>query len=187
MIRRRLESYGGHVGNRLSVAVGVALVAGMMAAGTAAWGGTITSAGSGNWTVEATWVGGVAPRSADDVYICSGHTITNTGTSAISINSLTITGTLTHAANAATDANIINLQIAGDLTISSGGKIDVSGKGYSSATSGSGRSGGSHGGQGGAGYQTTALGATYDSIILCLAVTIADRMVAKAMVVGLLF
>jgi hypothetical protein len=31
-IRRRLESYGGHVGNRLSVAVGVALVAGMVAA-----------------------------------------------------------------------------------------------------------------------------------------------------------
>ena len=32
MIRRRLESYGGHVGNRLSVAAGVALVAGMLAA-----------------------------------------------------------------------------------------------------------------------------------------------------------
>jgi hypothetical protein len=33
-IRRRLESYGGHVGKRLSVAAGVALAAGMMA-GTA--------------------------------------------------------------------------------------------------------------------------------------------------------
>ncbi len=32
MIRRRLESYGGHVGNRLSMAVGVALAAGMLAA-----------------------------------------------------------------------------------------------------------------------------------------------------------
>ena len=31
-IRRRLESYGGHVGNRLSVAAGVALAAGMLAA-----------------------------------------------------------------------------------------------------------------------------------------------------------
>jgi hypothetical protein len=32
MIRRRLENYGGHVGNRLSVAAGVVLAAGMMAA-----------------------------------------------------------------------------------------------------------------------------------------------------------
>jgi hypothetical protein len=57
-IRRRLESYGGHVGNRLSVAAGVALVAGMMA-GTAwgspvATGGTETNyqEGGTNWTAH---------------------------------------------------------------------------------------------------------------------------------------
>jgi hypothetical protein len=63
-IRRRLESYGGHVGNRLSVAAGVALVAGMLAAfapraeAVSAIGGTVTnySTGSGpsltNWTAH---------------------------------------------------------------------------------------------------------------------------------------
>jgi hypothetical protein len=52
-IRRRFESYGGHVGNRLSVAAGVALVAGMMVAlapqAEAGWakatGGTETDVG----------------------------------------------------------------------------------------------------------------------------------------------
>jgi hypothetical protein len=51
-IRRRLESYGGHVGNRLSVAAGVALVAGMMA-GTAqgAWPDYLASGGDRTmWT-----------------------------------------------------------------------------------------------------------------------------------------
>jgi hypothetical protein len=155
MIRRRLESYVGHVGKRLSVAAGVALVAGMMA-GTA-WGNPIVSQGSGNWGTDGTWSGGV-PQSGDDVYIRAGDTVTMTGTSAIPINSLTITGTLTHAAvttagsTVGDEDNMINLAIAGNLTIDTAGQITVDGMGYA-ATKGPGagggdRGGGSYGGKG---------------------------------------
>ncbi len=37
---------------------------------------TIESAGSGNWNVGATWVGGIVPSAADNVTIKSSHTIT---------------------------------------------------------------------------------------------------------------
>lgn len=49
---------------------------------------TLTSAGSGNWTAGATWVGGVAPVTGDIAIIANGHTVTLNATS--SITSITI-------------------------------------------------------------------------------------------------
>jgi hypothetical protein len=154
------------IGNRLSVAAGVALVAGMMA-GTA-WGNPIVSQGSGNWGTAGTWNGGV-PQSGDDVYIQSGHTITFTGTAAIPINSLTITGTLTHAANTTSEANKINLNISGDLTIAAGGTINVDAMGYNAgqgpgAGNNGNRPGGGHGGMGGVRVAGNTPATTYGSI-----------------------
>jgi len=42
----------------------------------------IVSANSGSWTEGSTWVGGLAPTSADDVLILSGHTISVDGATA---------------------------------------------------------------------------------------------------------
>jgi len=39
---------------------------------------TVTSAGSGNWNVGGTWVGGAVPGTTDDVVIANGHTVTLT-------------------------------------------------------------------------------------------------------------
>ena len=110
------------------------IAAGMLLAGTAG-AATVVSVSSGYWTNTAVVWGGTAPD-GQDVVICAGHTITNTGTSAISINSLTITGTLTHAAvttagsTVGDEDNMINLSIAGNLTIDTEGKINVDGMGY---------------------------------------------------------
>jgi hypothetical protein len=144
------------IGNRLSVAAGVALAAGLLA-GTA-WGGTIVSQGTGNWGAGTTWVGGVAPQSGDDVYIATGHTVTMTGVTTRAVNSLTITGTLTHAAVTTTGStigdedNMINLSIAGNLTIDSAGQINVDSVGYGvgkgPGAGGYDRGGGSYGGKG---------------------------------------
>ncbi len=45
------------------------------------------------------------PQSSHDVVIPSGITVTNTGLATTFINSLTISGTLTHAANASTETH----------------------------------------------------------------------------------
>ncbi|MFZ4619340.1 MAG: T9SS type A sorting domain-containing protein [Bacteroidota bacterium] len=52
-----------------------------------AFGQTITSAGSGNWSDGATWVGGVAPAdSVTDVTIGAGHTVTIDNAAAVCRN-----------------------------------------------------------------------------------------------------
>jgi hypothetical protein len=159
------------IGNRLSVAAGVALVAGMMAAfaGSAQAAVTVTSTGSGNWDA-AIWSGGTP--AGNDVVIAAGHTVTITGLQARAVNSLTITGTLTHAANgnypSPGEVHKINMDIATFLMIDSAGKIDVAGAGYS-AHQGPGagisaqRGGGGYGGQGDS-FSATTGGTTYGSI-----------------------
>lgn len=52
---------------------------------------TITSTATGNWSAGGTWVGGVAPVSADDAVIASGHTVTkDTAAGADDCASLTV-------------------------------------------------------------------------------------------------
>ena len=45
-------------------------------------GAQITSAGNGSWTAGSTWIGGVVPTSADDVFIAAGDTISVDDTAA---------------------------------------------------------------------------------------------------------
>jgi len=126
-----------------------------------------TSTGTGDWDAGGTWTGGTVPGDTDDVYICSGHTVTINGINTININSLTITGVLRHADNSTTEANKIILSITNDCTVVTGGKIDVSALGYNSGQGpgygGSGTRGGSHGGRGWSNHGTL-YGETYGSI-----------------------
>jgi hypothetical protein len=65
---------------------------------TPALAGTITSAGSGNWNVTTTWVGGVVPGTTDAVIIASGHNVIVPAGPPIyspTCAGLTVTGTLT--------------------------------------------------------------------------------------------
>ncbi len=138
------------------------VVAVMLAGAVTLRAGTVVSQGSGNWDSGATWAGGV-PDGNSDVYIQTGHTITNTGTSTISVNSLTITGVLTHAGHTTTDGSTAKhkllLDVTTDLSVAPGGAINVNGNGYAGATSGTGFGpgggkyvGGSYQGGGGAGH-----------------------------------
>ena len=98
-----------------------------------------TATNSGFWTNAAIWSAGTTPQSDHDVVIPAGITVTNTGLATNFINSLTITGTLTHAAHTTTDGNTAKhklvMDVVTDLTIASGGAIDVNGRGYAGATS----------------------------------------------------
>jgi hypothetical protein len=67
---------------------------------------TITSAGSGNWSAGATWVGGVAPTSADDAIIASGHTVTLSGSCPVQSITVNTGGTLTCSTTVSTTLTI---------------------------------------------------------------------------------
>jgi len=134
----------------------------LLAAGTAAAADNVATV-SGNWESPGTWSAGV-PASDHDVVIPSGITVTINGLATNAINSLSITGTLTHAANTTNEVHKLILDVADSVTIADGGKIDVTGKGYNDRNGvtyayGDG-AGGSHGGEGG-----NNSGATYGSIV----------------------
>jgi hypothetical protein len=85
-----------------------------------------------------------------------------------------IEGTLSHSPNTDTIVNKMEYIFTGDLTVSSGGSIDVSGKGYSGGNGPGtgalgqnydGAGGGAHGGNGGNGESGFLGGIAYDSSI----------------------
>ncbi|MBI2269612.1 MAG: T9SS type A sorting domain-containing protein [Bacteroidetes bacterium] len=88
----------------------------------------IVSAGSGNWTTDATWVGGIAPTSADFVQIASGHTITMNGNPG-ACTKLTIDGTANWTAANTTNVGLSGIIIngTGDITGSVAGVLTSTG------------------------------------------------------------
>jgi hypothetical protein len=84
--------------------------------------GTYTSAVSGDWTVGATWVGGIVPTQFDNAVIDAGHTVTLGAVATTTINNLTIngTGTLTFPALTAT-----TLLVSGSLDVMSTGTLNM--------------------------------------------------------------
>jgi|GEM_PF-920678 len=132
------------------------------------------------FSVDATKISGLS-----NLTVTNGTTFETrnlTQSTALSLNSLTVqnSGTVTHNGNTTAQTHILNLSIANDLTVDSGGIISVNGKGYSGGTSacqtGYGSGGGSpgtadnqggggagHGNTGGAGQAGGAGGASYDS------------------------
>ena len=78
----------------------------------------ITSAATGNWSVGATWVGGVAPVAADSVTIANTHVITVDDT-ARACTTIALTGTLSASRTAS-----CKLAYSGTITINSTGNLD---------------------------------------------------------------
>jgi hypothetical protein len=76
---------------------------------------TLTSASSGNWSVAATWVGGVVPTTADNVIIDNNHTVVlNVNATVINVK-IGVSAKLTIQANLTTTSTISNsLQFAGN-------------------------------------------------------------------------
>jgi hypothetical protein len=131
----------------------------------------ITSAQSGIWTNPSTWTPAHVPLISDPVIITSGCTVTIQDSDTHYAASLTIQdgGVLTHASNSTTAAGErykVILAIANDLTIQSGGQINVDGRGYS-GQNGPGylaAGGASHGGVGAGVNAMATVATTYGSV-----------------------
>jgi len=135
------------------------ITAGLALAAATALAADVISTNSGDWEAAGTW-DPAAPGDTDDVYICSGHTVTINGLNTININSLSVSGVLEHAGPTSTEANKIIMSITNDCEIASGGSIDVSDKGYATKQGpGYITFGASHGGVG------NGQGPTYGSIV----------------------
>ena len=155
-----------HISSRQRTALCCALVFSLALVAGTAMAENVTSQGDGYWTNPLTWDPGV-PGGADDVFIASGDTVTIDGLDTIHINSLTVTGTLTHVTNNTTEADKIILDITNSCTVVSGGAIDVSYKGYAQGQGpgkNDGRGAAGHGGEGGLGFQASDQGPVYGSI-----------------------
>ena len=158
-----------HINSRLGTAQFCALFVSLALIAVPAMADNLISTQSGDWGAGATW-GGSVPGPTDDVFIASGHAVTNNGLDTIHINSLSVSGILAHADNSSTEANKIILDITNDCTIASGGKIDVTGLGYDvgygPGVPSISYAGGSYGGRGGYNGNTEVqLGETYGSLV----------------------
>ncbi|WP_165698033.1 T9SS sorting signal type C domain-containing protein [Flavobacterium nackdongense] len=87
---------------------------------TVSFGATITSTGAGgNWNSGSTWVGGAVPSSIDDVVIAGVATVLINADTTISINSLTVNGTLR------TGNNTITVGVTNNVVVNIGGTLDL--------------------------------------------------------------
>lgn len=112
----------------------------------------------------------------NNLVIGNGSTYTITDTTQHTFNNVTILngGTMTHLPNTVDELYKINIHCTGNFDIQSGGKIDVSEKGYSAGegpgagedtdNSNYGGGGGSYGGKGSDGYSNIPAGESYGSI-----------------------
>ncbi|MCD6459956.1 hypothetical protein J7L67_04735 [bacterium] len=113
----------------------------------------------------------------NNLVIGSGSTYTVTNKTQLTFNNVTIQngGNMTHLTNTDQELYKIKIHCTGNFDIQSGGKVDITGKGYSAsegpgagddtATSSYGGGGGSYGGYGSQGYSNIPAGSTYGSII----------------------
>lgn len=80
--------------------------------------GTFTSVATGNWNSPATWDAGSVPNSFDNAVVSAGNTVTIDATG-LSINNLSVQGTLAYATTPS------NFTVGNNLTVASGALVNV--------------------------------------------------------------
>lgn len=80
--------------------------------------GTFTSIATGNWNSAATWDAGSVPNSFDNAVVSAGTTVTVDATG-LSINNLSVEGTLAYGTTPT------NFTVGNNLTVASGGVVNV--------------------------------------------------------------